>query len=410
MNSNFLDFVAENDSEKAQESFSVMLQSKLADALEVRKVEIASTIVNEEPLEESINEADGRTVVDIHHPGHVYHGREAEVFHKHEDGRVNVQVRTGGEIDNYTLKPGQFKNMRYKKYPEPSAKNAENRRKNAEYYANQKKNEEFIAESDAARELVLHADNDEQLYRSSHQPIIKNLQRKKEKGIYDHDKATKLWGYHADRAAKSYHKAHGGGGGLPWHQMFTPDDRRIAAKHFAAQGRSELEEETVNEISDELAKKYLKKTGAGSIDRKIISATKNMADNPAFQKAKDKAMHRASTRLYGRAQAQEKLGLKKTDEAVARRGSPHLIQNIRRAAQVLKIKGINPQMAAQAHKEYTNLIGKNPKTPGYQLLRKMSAMKAQSIQNMQQGGVPLGGALEAKPADFNQALQRIKRF
>ena len=56
-----------------------------------------------------------------------------------------------------------------------------------------------------------------------------------------YEKATKLWGYHADRAAKSYHKAHGSAN-QKWHHMFTPDDRRKAAKMFADQGRAELEE------------------------------------------------------------------------------------------------------------------------------------------------------------------------
>lgn len=85
--------------------------------------------------------------------------------------------------------------------------------------------------STAARELTLHADNDSQLHRSSHQPIIKNLQRKHAKGAYDHEKATKLWKYHADRAAKSYEKQHGG--------KFSVADRKAAASHFADSARDE---------------------------------------------------------------------------------------------------------------------------------------------------------------------------
>jgi hypothetical protein len=85
--------------------------------------------------------------------------------------------------------------------------------------------------SHGARELTLHADNDSQLHRSSHQPIIKNLQRKHAKGSYDHDKATKLWGYHANRAAKSYEKQHGG--------KFSVADRKAAASHFANSARDE---------------------------------------------------------------------------------------------------------------------------------------------------------------------------
>jgi len=60
--------------------------------------------------------------------------------------------------------------------------------------------------SDEARELVLHGDNSEHLYRTSHEPIAKNLAKKMAKGTYDEDKARKLWGYHAERAAQSYQK------------------------------------------------------------------------------------------------------------------------------------------------------------------------------------------------------------
>lgn len=103
-----------------------------------------------------------------------------------------------------------------------------------------KGNKEAVADSEkgldeelshGARELTLHADNDSQLHRSSHQPIVKNLQRKHAKGAYDHDKATKLWGYHANRAAKSYEKQHGG--------KFSVADRKAAASHFADSARDE---------------------------------------------------------------------------------------------------------------------------------------------------------------------------
>ena len=40
-------------------------------------------------------------------------------------------------------------------------------------------------------------------------PIISNLKRKIRKGIYDHDKAQKLWMYLVDDAAKEYVKEFG---------------------------------------------------------------------------------------------------------------------------------------------------------------------------------------------------------
>jgi hypothetical protein len=67
---------------------------------------------------------------------------------------------------------------------------------------------------------------------------MKNLQRKVAKGNYDHEKAKKLWGYHADRAAQSYAKEHGDG--TPWHKMFSKADRKKAAEHFADSAKDEL--------------------------------------------------------------------------------------------------------------------------------------------------------------------------
>jgi len=47
----------------------------------------------------------------IHAPEHKHvHGKEGRVFYRHPDGRINVQVRRGfRDVDNYTLKPGQWK-------------------------------------------------------------------------------------------------------------------------------------------------------------------------------------------------------------------------------------------------------------------------------------------------------------
>lgn len=88
----------------------------------------------------------------------------------------------------------------------------------------------------------------------------------------------------------------------------------------------------------------------------------------------------------------------------------NILTNIRRATQVLNLRGINPVMAAGAHRDFSKLVAKNPKAPGYMLLRKLSANKAMAMQNLTQAGVPVGSGLEANPADFSQALQRIKRF
>jgi hypothetical protein len=104
--------------------------------------------------------------------------------------------------------------------------------------------------SKGAKDIVLHADNDKQLQYSSHEPIIKNLAKKHANGVYDSDKATKLWGYHADRAAMSCCKKHGGGKDV-WHKMFPTTDRKQAASHWEALHRDNLQNESINENTEE---------------------------------------------------------------------------------------------------------------------------------------------------------------
>jgi hypothetical protein len=95
--------------------------------------------------------------------------------------------------------------------------------------------------SDAAHELINHADNHAQLHHGSHMPIINNLKKKVKKGVYDSEKAKKLWGCHADRAAQSYHKEYGDKH-QPWHKMFSTADRKQAAAHWERHHRDELNE------------------------------------------------------------------------------------------------------------------------------------------------------------------------
>jgi len=71
---------------------------------------------------------------------------------------------------------------------------------------------QFIREnvdSNATNELDLFVMNNEDLYRRQFMPIIKNLQRKIAKNVYDHEKAKKLWQYLVDAAAKEYVKEFG---------------------------------------------------------------------------------------------------------------------------------------------------------------------------------------------------------
>jgi hypothetical protein len=94
-------------------------------------------------------------------------------------------------------------------------------------------------ESATSRELRLYADNNADLNRQSTQPIRDNLGKKMDKGVYDSEKATKLWGYHADRAAQAYTKEFGSPGDK-WHQQFSPADRREAAAHWEHDERGDI--------------------------------------------------------------------------------------------------------------------------------------------------------------------------
>ena len=55
-------------------------------------------------------------------------------------------------------------------------------------------------------ELVLYISNDGQLYQSRVIPIVKNLHKKVQKGVYNPELAVKLWKYLADAGAQKYGK------------------------------------------------------------------------------------------------------------------------------------------------------------------------------------------------------------
>jgi len=93
------------------------------------------------------------------------------------------------------------------------------------------------SDEDEVRELVLFIDSDAGLYQQQGAPIMRNLSRKWDKGIYDHDLAQKLWYYLAVNGAKKYGQEHGTGNGL---KMFSPAVRRAAAKEMADNWMAEL--------------------------------------------------------------------------------------------------------------------------------------------------------------------------
>lgn len=68
---------------------------------------------------------------------------------------------------------------------------------------------EIYDEKHAAKELILYIENDGDLHRQRVVPIYKNLQKKKERGIYNKELAVKLFMYLVDDEAKKYIKEFG---------------------------------------------------------------------------------------------------------------------------------------------------------------------------------------------------------
>ncbi len=94
-------------------------------------------------------------------------------------------------------------------------------------------------DENAVREIRLYADNNSQLYFSRKLPILKNLQKKYQKGTFDVNKASKLWRYYIDDAMQRYHKEFGGRG--KWYNMLDTSDRQLLANEYAEETLSEFQ-------------------------------------------------------------------------------------------------------------------------------------------------------------------------
>ena len=97
-----------------------------------------------------------------------------------------------------------------------------------------------VGEGTARRELSLFTSNDSDLHRQQERPIQQNLQRKYDKGIYDHEKSVKLWRMLADSAAKKYAKEHLGGV-QEARRVFPGSVRNGMAQDFADSWRDTME-------------------------------------------------------------------------------------------------------------------------------------------------------------------------
>jgi hypothetical protein len=130
--------------------------------------------------------------------------------------------------------------------------------------------------SQKAHDLVLHADNDSHLYKTSHVPVAKNLEKKMKKGVYDHEKAKTLWGYHADRAAQSWNKQHGHVG-VKWHEHFPTRVRKEAASHWADAHHAEMSAGNYH-IAKESEEDFAAEIVYSAMEKKPVELSGNFRD------------------------------------------------------------------------------------------------------------------------------------
>lgn len=102
------------------------------------------------------------------------------------------------------------------------------------------------ADESAARELELYIDNDADLHRQQFVPIVKNLMLKRRKGIYDREKAVKLFMYLMESGAKKYVREFvqsSTPGSIPpkIDTVFNKNTRLLAARRFRDSFETEAE-------------------------------------------------------------------------------------------------------------------------------------------------------------------------
>jgi hypothetical protein len=381
MNANYLlNAVATGDKEEVKSAFETLIQDRVTDALEVRKVELASTIFGVQ--EEEINEAAGYPRKD--QGGYV--GPNPK--HTHQvtytvpgEGRSKQYFQVTADDDDHARE--QLKDA------QPTAKIHSVQHLKKGYLRPQPSNEEVVQEGegmDAQRRWTRHVS-----------AIGKGYE-----GSKGHKVSLNRTGLKA--AARSYFQRYGG---VKGHGAEFVD----RGARFVRDARKEVK---ASKLTDE------ETIVEGGPTRKHFQQTADLIkqiEHP--EKRKEMAAHHASLfaqqnprfdkkKFYAAAGVNEE-----TVSEVIEAGAPsprNVITNIRRGIAALRIKGVNPAIASRAHADYSKLVSKNPKAPGYMLLRKLAPNKAAAMQALTQAGLPVGGALDANPTEYNQALQRVKRF
>jgi len=365
----FLNAVALGDGDAARDSFEACLQDRLMDALEVRKVELASGIF-EVQEEETLDELSKRRLglYAAKASGEIM-GRAASIGYeagKHEG-------KTGKEMS-----PEKMKKKLGDKYTHKLS-----RRIKGIQTAISKLAEETLEEGGI---LFPKASGAKKVVRS-----LKDAGVPHEHEVRDDGTASVRWKIAHQRKAKK---------ALGW---FYDKQKTIQQKHLDAMKEETLEEggptrkhfqqvaDLIKNVEHPDKRKELAQHHAGIFKQQ----------NPRFDRAKFMSAAGVTESVDEAAQAAEK---------AAQPSARNVITNIRRGIAALKLKGVNPAVASRAHADYSRLVAKNPKAPGYMLLRKLSPNKAQAMQALTQSGMPVGGALDADPMQYNQALQRVKRF
>lgn len=94
-------------------------------------------------------------------------------------------------------------------------------------------------DAEMARELQLYAESDSGLYFQQRRPILINLGKKYKKGIFDTQKAAKLWRYFIDNSLKKYNKEFGSK--RNWHELMSVNDRNLLAYEMAVETKDEFD-------------------------------------------------------------------------------------------------------------------------------------------------------------------------
>jgi hypothetical protein len=195
-----------------------------------------------------------------------------------------------------------------------------------------------------ADELAMFIVNDGDLYRQNIQPVLKNLAKKIKKGVYDPQKALKLWQYSAQWGAQKYTKEMGIRGNNGSYGMFSPHDRREAAKQLAEHYEDELREVAgtkSNPRRSHMARRRKSKSRRRSTRRTTkrgirVTFRKGGRHTVTFKRKKASASTKAKRRAAGRrlarmwTRAERMANLRKAWAANRRRGRAHKRRRVAR--------------------------------------------------------------------------------